>query len=276
MSLSNHDFPLGRQLTTTDDGVHAVVVVKYSYGEAVERFQTFVENPADHADPVRPYIDGTMRFSLRCQRMNSHGLYNIGAVHIGLHFNGGKTPIAGSEWRLVCFNVLTESFHHRRYEKCLTSPKFHRPTWDWADWHDIRAWDDYVIVLWQPKPHVIHEPCTYTELFQADDNLSSISGSAAEFRDSLRPRKLEPAATIDAYYQKTKGISNHVFMDDRYIILAGPNSYMVSEFKDGNAAGAGYLETGMPGGSREVEPPRPARMWDSDVDTTLEVPRLHM
>lgn len=244
----------------------------------MQRYQTSIQNPALHTDPDRPYIDGIMRFSLRCQRMNSHGLYMIGAIHLGLHFNGGKVAVAGSEWRLVCFNVHTETFHHRRYEKCLTSPKFHRPTWDWADWHDIHAWDDYVIVLWQPRPHVIHEPCTFTELFQATDNLSSISSSASEFRDSLRPQKLEPAATIDAYYQRSRGMSNNVFMDDRFIVFAGPDSYMVSEFKDDNAAAAvaaaGNMEAATPAGSREVEPPRPARMWDADVHTTLEPPRI--
>lgn len=214
--------------------------------------------------------------------MNNHGLYMVGVVQTCLHFHGSKSTLAVSQWKLVCFNVLTETFVHRDYEKCLTSPKFHRPTWDWAEWHNIQAWDDYLVVLWQPRPHVIHEPCTFSELLLATDNIACISSSQQSFNDIIRPKRFEPALTIDTFHQRRSGVANHIFMDDDFIVYAAPDSILVSTFRgarhvtvpppmDGNPIDA---LSSLPA-PRRAEPPRPVPAWDCEVYTALEAPQLY-
>ncbi|KAM3553232.1 hypothetical protein MY1884_006788 [Beauveria asiatica] len=265
-----------------DDRIHVIVVAKYKQGKPVQRYETTVANPARNSGLVHPYSDGILRFSLRCQKMNNHGLYMLGVGQSCLHYHGNKSPLAVSVWKLVCFNVLTETFVHRAYEKCLISPKYHRPTWDWAEWHQIQAWDDYLVVLWQPRSHVIHEPCTFSELLLATDNVACVASSQQAFGDTIRPRQLEPALTIDTFHQRRAGIANHVFMDDDLIVYAAPDSILVSTFRgaknvalpppmDGNPMAS---LASLPAPTR-AEPPQPGPAWDCEVYTTLETPRLH-
>lgn len=267
---------------TLDDRIHVVVIVKYQQGRPVERYETTIANPARAFDPHRPYSDGILHFSLRCQKMNSHGLYMLGVAQTCLHYHGNKSTLAESNWQLVCFNVLTESFAHRTYEKCLTSPKFHRPTWDWADWRDIQAWDDYLLVLWQPRPHVIHEPCTFSELLLATDNIACIASSQEAFAGYVRPRRLEPALTIDTFHQRRSGVAHHVFMDDDFVVYAAPDSVLVSSFKGSSdlvlpppIEGSPITAFASLPTPRRVAPPRPAPAWDCEVYTTLGAPQLH-
>ncbi|KAJ6785711.1 hypothetical protein PWT90_06253 [Aphanocladium album] len=262
---------------TLDSRIHVIVVVKYQQGKPVQRYETTVANPARCLDSSKPYSDGILRFSLRCQKMNNHGLFMLGVVHTCLHYHGNKSTLAVSQWKLVCFNVLTESFIHRTYDKCLTSPKFHRPTWDWAEWRNIQAWDDYLVVLWQPRPHVIHEPCTFTELLLATDNIACISSSQNVFGDIMRPNRLEPALTIDAFHQRRSAVANHVFMDDDFIVYASPDSILVSTFKGGKDVTIPPPVNGSPmtalaslAAPRQAEPPVPLQTWDCEVYTTLE------
>lgn len=213
--------------------------------------------------------------------MNSHGLYMIGVAQTCLHYEGNKSTLALSEWSLVCFNVLTETFTHRRYEKCLSSPKFHRPTWDWAEWHNIQAWDDYLVVLWQPRPHVIHEPCTFTELLLATDNVACISNTMESFTETMRQNRLEPALTIDTFHQRRSGVANHVFIDDDFIIYASPDSILLSTFKKAQNVIVPIPMDSDPMTTlanfempRPADPPPPLQQWDGEVYTTLEVPQL--
>lgn len=213
--------------------------------------------------------------------MNNHGLYMLGVAQTCLHYHGHKSTQAVSEWNLVCFNVLTETFVHKRYEKCLTSPKFHRPTWDWAEWRNIQAWDDYLVVLWQPRSHVIHEPCTFSELLLAKDNLACISSSTEIFCDIMRPTRLEPSLTIDTFHQRRSGVANHVFMDDDFIVYAAPDSILVSTFKGSKEAVIPppmdctpiSALTSLATPSR-AQPPQVTQVWDCEVYTTLEPPHL--
>lgn len=213
--------------------------------------------------------------------MNSHGLFMLGVAHTCLHRHEAKSTVAVSGRRLVCFNVLTEAFFHRNYERCLTSPKFHRPTWDWAEWRSIQAWDDYLLVLWQPQPHVIHEPCTFTELLQAADNVACLAGDQEVFGDPMRPGRLEPALTVDVFHKRRSGIAHRVFMDDDFVVYAAPDSMLVSTFRgargvtmppplDDNLLAA----RDRPAVSRQIAPLQPLQSWDGDVYTTLEAPQL--
>ncbi|OAA69886.1 Cyclin-like F-box [Cordyceps fumosorosea ARSEF 2679] len=267
---------------SSDHRIHVIVVVKFMQGKPVMRYETAVSNPARTCDPQQPYSDGILRFSLRCQRMNSHGLYMLGVVQTCLHYHGSKNTVAESRWDLACFNALTEKFVHRSYDKCLISPKFHRPTWDWAEWHNIQAWDDYLVVLWQPRPHVIHEPCTFTELLLATDSLACVAGSREVFVEGVRQRGLEPALTIDTFHQRRSGVARRVFVDDDFIVYAAPDSVLVSTFKGARGVLLPLPMEGNPMTAlaglplpRWAETPRaPAPSWDGDVYTTLTEPQL--
>ncbi|KAJ3495154.1 hypothetical protein NLG97_g3601 [Lecanicillium saksenae] len=269
-----------------DCRIHVLVLVKYQQGKPIQRYETTVANPARNNEtalpyPSKPFSDGILRFSLRCQKMNNHGLYMLGVVETCLHYHGNKSTLALSKWKLVCFNVFTESFIHKKYEKCLTSPKFHRPTWDWAEWRNIQAWDDYLVVLWQPRPHVIHEPCTFTELLLATDNIACISSSQDMLSDTMRLDRFEPAFTIDTFHQRRSAVANHVFMDDDFIVYASPDSILVSTFKGGKDVTIPPPIDGNPmaalaslAAPRRAEPPQAVQAWDCEVYTTLEPPPL--
>lgn len=261
-----------------DEYIHVIVVVKYKQGKPVQRYQTQVANPAHNRNSDEPFSRGTLRFSLRCQKMNSHGQYMLGATHTCLRFDVHKSTMALSEWSLVCFNTLTETFMYREYKPCLFSPKFHRPTWEWADWHSIEAWDDYLVVLWQPRPHVIHEPCTFTQLLLATDNVACIATSQEVFADRVRTSRFEPAVTIDTFHLRRSAVASHFFMDDDLIVYAAPDSVLVSTFRKGKdvvlpppmeanpMARLAMLETPSP-----TTPPQLVQAWDCEVYTTLEV-----
>lgn len=262
-----------------------MVVVKYQQGKPVQRYETTVANPSRTMYPSDPYASGSMlRFSLRCQKMNNHGLYMLGVVHTCLLYDRSKGNEAYSGWSLVCFNVLTETMTHRSYGTCMTRPKFHYPTWNWAEWHDIQAWDDYLVVLWQPRPHVIHEPCTVTELFMATDTIACISSSSEAFRESVRLDRLEPALTIDTFHKRRSAIAHRVFMDDDFIIYAAPDSFLLSKFKKGKGffmpplTDANSIQrVGNQDVPTRTTPPVLLQEWDGEVYTTLEVPerRVH-
>lgn len=242
----------------------------------VRRFETALSHPEYRRHPDSRHSCPSMRLTLSCQKMNAYGGYAIGITQFVLLEEGApwkeSDAKTDAEWLCVCFNVLTESFVHNRYES------HRRPHPPQVKHFDVCAWEDQFIIAWFDEYLVSRHYSYGMQWLEASPVDEDVSGC---------PRTAEVDATTRRHrsdvggYMLEIGFARRVFVDNEFLIITTGQGYMLLTCNDEidlpgivSTDADGVAESSKnppwPIAGERIEPPRLPGSWDTRKVTSLE------
>lgn len=251
-----------------DDRIYALVTVKYEDGKPTKRYETSLSHSNYRRDMVRQRICPAVRFTLSCQKMNSHGLYSVGIAQYILHRAGEVWPRSEEDkaaWVSVCFNTVTENFIEYQYKN---RGRPHPPN---IRNFDVRAWDDQLIITWFDEYLIVTQSYPYgiewLEVESAEGEYGDRCVGSEEI--ALQHR----AEVMD--FMAGAGFARRVLADEDFLILTTGQGFLVYSW---NSSSCGKIEGGAvrpsnlskPKSGELLEPPRLPNLWDSRTAMSLK------
>ncbi|KAL7943674.1 hypothetical protein V8C42DRAFT_354033 [Trichoderma barbatum] len=257
-----------------DPRIHTIVVVKFEHGLPVARFESELSHDEYRRHPDSRHSCPAMRLTLSCEKVNAYGGYAIGNVQYVLHKEGAPWQESdakkNAEWLCVCFNVLTESFVHTKYES------HRRPYPQQVKHFDLCAWEDQFIIAWFDEYLVSRHYSYGMQWLEASPAEEDECPRTSEVDDRTRRQRADVAA-----YMFEIGFARRIFVDNDFLLITTGQGYMLLTCNDEiDLPGIVTLDlNGMPDTSKNppwpvtgerIEPPRLPGSWDTRKVTSLE------